>query len=403
MDASSSYFAAFAAAVSLLLLSCTIIDPPLSMGVPRNPLPGRPASGETDYPWTVGRDTSLLVSAACFPSGYDWRRDTAFGDVSCTLKLYRGVKPLLSMAAGPAERISISPDRHHILGEYLYTDYSDSRGTTVKCNGRTVGQWEDSELIRGLLFKDGVLHTLGISRSDGTLAYRRDGELVLKLDRAETFGDFGADTYGPGGCLYEDCGRVCFAYKSVLDGMRAVYMVVDGRPEMLLSSPDADFLDARMLSGVPAVLYNQSGVTMLSLGSDDSHTNVSHSGLVYWYSGGLLTYRGMTAVAGRFKTDMGRRDAYGLGWSDATAILDKDISYLYCDGRTYKGISNPPEGGEDCYFFHRHCACLTDRGLAMALTPRDLSRKPFLVWGADTLEYRLHGYLSGVSYVVSEE
>ena len=390
----------FIPAAAVFVLSCNILEPPLSLGQPRDMRQPRP-SMETDYPWEVGKDTSLLVSAACFPDSYDWRRDSSYGAVACTLKLFRGVKPLLSIPAGPAERISISADRHHILGSFLYTDYSDGRGTTVKCNGGTVAQWGEPELIRGLLFKDGVLHTLGIARSDGTLTYRRDGKVVLKLDRAEAFGDFGADTYGPEGSLYEDGGRVCFGYKSVLDGMVAAYIVTDGKPEMLLSAPDIDILDVKMLSGVPAVLYNQAGVTMLSTGGGSS--NVSHSGIVYWYRGGLLEYRGLTSVAGRFKAESQNLESYGLGWSDVTAILKGNISYIYCDGQNYKGIANPPDGREDCYFFHRHCACLTERGLAMALTPKDLAKPPFLVWGADTLSYRLHGYLSGVSYVVSEE
>lgn len=394
---SRAFVALIATAV---FISCSLLEPPLPLGYPRPRRQGGFVQDAGNLPWASGRDSALYVSAACFPESYDWRRDSAFGAVACTVKLYRGIRPVLSIPAGPSERISVSPDRHHILGGALFTDYDDSRGTTVKRNGTTVGEWKDAEIIRGLLYKDGVLHTLGVSRSGGVLTYRRNGLAVLKLDRGEPLGGFSADTYGPSGCLYEDGGHVCFAYKTVTEGMNAVYVVSDGVPELLLSSPDIEILDAKILGGVPTVLYNQAGVSLLSAGRD--HSNVGHSGGLFWLSAGVLTFEERPSVAGRYRATRTGKEGYGLGWADVTYLMNIKTSYIYCDGTSWRSLVNPVPGYEDCYFFHRHCACLTAGGLAMALTPKDTARRPFLVRGEDTYEYKIHGYLSGIGLTITE-
>ena len=62
------------------------------------------------------KDTTFYVSAITFPASYDWQRDTAYGNVACTLKVFKGAVPVLTLPAGPSSGISASPHRNHLLG-----------------------------------------------------------------------------------------------------------------------------------------------------------------------------------------------------------------------------------------------------------------------------------------------
>lgn len=388
-----------AIACAFALAACSLLEPPLPMGHPRS-LEREGVSGNTesgdDTPHK--KDTAFLVSAVSFPSSYDWQRDSAFGAVDCTLLLFRDGKQVAEYPAGPSARISPSPDRHHIIDGALFTEYSDSRGTTVKMNGRELCSWAERELLHGLLYKGGTLHSIGIDRSGGGITYRRNGTVVLKVDGGSLMGGFSRDGYGSGGALYEDGGHVCFAYKSVLEGKQSVYLVTDGKARLLMSAPDVSILDAKMLDGTEAILYNQSHVTMLSYGGE--RHSISQGGGVYWERGSLVMYDGRPSVIGSYH--VGEDSGEAVGWERVCVPLDEAADYIYCDGTCCLGLSQPPEDYPDCYFFHRNCACQLGNAMAMVLTPRDTDKCPYFIYGYRTDKFNIYGYLSGVAAVISE-
>ena len=86
-----------------ILAACSPLDEPPSGGDRRRPDAGAPPvvtdTLETPAPEPPAPepDIVLFYSAVRFPDGYDWQRDSAFGAVACTLRLYRGVKPVVEM------------------------------------------------------------------------------------------------------------------------------------------------------------------------------------------------------------------------------------------------------------------------------------------------------------------
>ncbi|MBR4809841.1 MAG: hypothetical protein IK031_06145, partial [Bacteroidales bacterium] len=85
-----------------------MLDPPLSMGGPRER--ERLSDSVSDGRKERRRDTLLLVSAVCYPEDYDWQRDTAYGRVPCSVKLFSGKREVLSVPAGPGTGVGASID-----------------------------------------------------------------------------------------------------------------------------------------------------------------------------------------------------------------------------------------------------------------------------------------------------
>ena len=385
----------------LFSASCSLLDPALPFGEPRILENKGVKGGGRDIPSTIKSepDTVFLVSGVSFPVSYDWQRDSLFGAVLCTLRLYRNGLPVLEIPAGPGEKVGVSPDMHHIIGSHLFTEYSDSHGTVVKMDGQQIARWPDTEKLQGLLYKDNSFYTLGLDRSGTSFTYRKDGEVVLKVDGASLLGSFGSDSYGPTGALYESGGQVCFAYKTEPKNVGTAFMVRDGKAESLMSALGAEILDVKLLGGEPAVLYNQARSTLLM--HNGVSRDISSGNGLYWQSGGLLMYDGHPAVVGSYLNYKGLRRG-AIGWEDTFYSLYEDTAYIYCDGEHYTGMTLPPMNYTDCYFFHRNCACQLGNRLAMVLTPKTPGGKPFMSFGLNTTGFDLHGYLSGVAVLITE-
>ena len=384
------------------LASCSLIDPPLILGEPRARAgsgSGSGSSGNKAVPQIASQlpDTSFFISAVAFPDSYDWQRDSAFGAVECTLLLYRNGQKVLDIPAGPKERISASPDKHHIIGGGLYTEYTDRKGTCLKRNGITIASWDEPERLIGLLYKDGNTHSLGLAQSGGTLTYRIDGKVALKVVGASAFGSFGSNGYGPTGALYEDEGQVCFAYKTSVSGLQSAVIVRDGKTETAMSAHVTDILDVKSDSGKAAVLYNDDKISMISY-DGSAWAPCRH---IYWQAGQLIRYEEGLAVLGVYKNPKNQL-VTGLGWGGNVKSLALNASYVYCDGRTWHIIEKVIGGYPDCYFFHRNCACQLGNELAYVLTPRDRSQSPFMECGDRVVRFNLHGYLSGIAIEISK-
>ncbi len=359
--------------------------------------PGSSGGGTSTQSEAQRPDTSFLISAVTFPDSYDWQRDSAFGAVGCTLLLYRDGKKELEIPAGPKERISASPDKHHIIGGSIYTEYTDRKGTCIKKNGKDLVSWDEPERLLGLLNKDGVTYSLGVDQSGGAVTYRKDGQVVLKVAGGSVFGSFCSNGYGPTGALYEDAGRLCFAYKSEISGVQSAVLVKDGKTQTVMSAPGTDLLDVRSVNGEVLVLYNESKMTILSSGGSPS-VLCKH---VRWLEGQLTEYKGHTAVVGFYNNGIGRIIG-AIGWEDNVMGLGPDTSYIYCDGQFCHKVAGVPAGRKDCYFFNRNCACQLGSELAYVLTPKDSKLSPFMECGSKTMKFNLHGYLSGISVQIAK-
>lgn len=379
-----------------LTVSCNLLEPGLSLGEPRLNGHGRAADARPqDVKVKAAGDTVFLVSAVSFPKSYDWQRDSAFGSVACTLKLFRNGKCILDLPAGSKTSIGVAPDMHHFIGSALFTEYSDYSGTVVTKDGELLARWPEPEKLLGLLYKDGTLYSLGLSRSGESITYRQNGQIVLMASDAVAIGGFGADTYGRQGALYEDEGHVCFAYKTLWDKQQQVFFVRDGEIYKRSSLQEADILDARLMHGRPLVLYNLFERSFLHDGERPRPLSSTLNRV--WVEGGLLEYLGGIAVAGFFRDRQNNLRA-GLCQDECFAVLEDDTSHIYCDGEYVLGMSAPP----DYYFFHRNCAFQLGDKLARIMTPKDSGGAAYFEYGSNKTEFNLHGYLSGVTAILTE-
>ena len=375
--------------------SCNIIDPPLPMGEPREWAYGRsPGSYAGNSAEEQQPDTTFIVSAVAFPESYDWQRDSAFGAVASTIIIYRNGRKSLEFPAGPAEHVSVSPDMHHIIGGALYTEYTDSKGTLVKKDGKYLVSWAGQEKLIGLLVKDSSVHSVGLASGGRSLTYRVNGQVVLNVTGGVAFGGFSSCGYGDTGALYIDSGSVCFSYKTVNGKTESAFLVKDGEALNLMSSPGTEILDARIRNGRPLIFYNEDGRSKLSEGGVSKA--FGHPGLSRWIEGRIVEYRGRAAVEGSFLDRLGNTQN-ALGWSGGAVSTGKNPGFVYCNGQDYFKIDMSPPAYPGYYLFHRNCACLTGDGIALVLTPKEKGGQPVMKYGSKTVKFNLYGYLSGIA------
>lgn len=366
-----------------------LLDPPLGHGTYR--FEDRLSRPDADTLEKKLPDTLLLTSAVCFPVSYDWRRDSACGKVSCELKLYRNGEEALSVPAGPGTRVSASADGHQLIDGAIFTFYADDEGTFVGRNGVPLAEWPDRETLVGLVYRESKLYTLSSGMSGG-FVFRCDGAPVLESLQGTVLGGFGKDTYGPTGALYEDCGRICFAYHAKAKRSGITYLVADGVPcDSLIYSFRMRALDAKLLGGRSAFLVAGADVSWLSYDGESQRIDVG------WTEAGLMELDGGIAAVGR--NSLGECSVFAGG---ELRRLDGLPDYIYNDGASLLPLDLDASGFSSCFFMKRDCATVFDGSLALALTPRDDGFNPFVLYHGVRTEFPIFGFLTGVSFQIPE-
>jgi len=344
-----------------------------------------------DTPSSAGlQDTVMLVAAVEFPLSYDWQRDSAYGNVSCTLRLFQGSKEQFSIPAGLGTTVGASPDGHHIIDGSLFSVYSDERGTYVGCNGITLCHWAEREIVSGLICSDGDLYTVGMPHSGEGIIYRRNGQELLRDASGLLFGGFGNDTYGTTGALYRDGPDICFAYACKGEKSSQIFFVRNGSAGSGVTVQSRKLLDAKIIDGTEAALYNQVGHTMLRTGSVTRNITVNTG--VYWTDAGIIRHDGRFCAAGRCDVWRDHTSAWGIGGDGYFLRIDAGTDYLYFHNGTYLPLDLSRYS--DCCFFGRNCACTLNGELALALTPKDPMLRPYTLYRGNRTEYPIFGFIS---------
>ncbi len=181
---------------------------------------GGVAVDSTGAPVAIPQD-GLFVTAIAYPDGYDWRRDTARGDIRGRLLLLRmrdetaAFDTVLALEAGAGRPVSLDPDRHQFIGGHLYTQCITEAGTIYRRDGRTVFISREREYLRGILAQDDALYTLS-KRLDGEGGFvlRRNWKPRLTREGGRIHGSFGEPSWGRTGALFADGGDICFFYEN---------------------------------------------------------------------------------------------------------------------------------------------------------------------------------------------
>ncbi len=207
-------------------------------------------------------DTAVYFSAVEFPSGYDWRKDSACGNSSAMLRLYRNYEPYASFQTGECKGIGTDPDTHHWVDGNLYTEYNLYGRTVISKNGTELFRYDDQEFLKGLLVLGDDVWTLGQNSKGKGFSLRCNGEAVLTDTQGIIFGDLTSSSHEG---LYVDSGKICFCYQRETVSSYNLYTVTDSEV-LLYTSRTQKVHDMVIANGVVSIIHSSGGVTIYENG-----------------------------------------------------------------------------------------------------------------------------------------
>lgn len=343
-------------------------------------------------------DTVFYFSAVRFPKDYDWQRDTAYGSAAFELLLFRGDRPVLTLASGSGVPFVPDPDRHHILSGHLYSERMLGGETLIGRDGEELFRFAGREFLLGLLEDGSALYTLSRPAGGEGFSYRKNGELLFYRAEGTPYGSLADPSYGPSGALYRDNGQVCFCFREGRAGGRAHFLVRDGTlTKMDNILPDATVLDIKLHGGTAFTLYPSLLRNRMS-------------------EGRIWPERAGYAVTARFFDDAGGQFSGFLqsgSWSVQHRLCTEEAE-LYHTPEASFAVSADADGtvrwyGPDgegrsavpCHFFSPACAVAAGKRLCLALTPKDIEQHPQIRIGGQVQEVDLRGYISRVAVEIN--
>ena len=345
-------------------------------------------------------DTAVFITAVRFPEEYDWCLDTACGNASSEILLYRNGNVVRTIAAGRGTDISSDPDFIHTVGERVFTEYPGRSENVLSVDGEEFLRVPSDERLKGVLNRDGHFYTLTQGCLGRGIVLRKDDTVLLRDDSGVLFGDFNDPSYPESGALYENGAHYYFCYKDAATS--CCHLVKDGVPTMSEKSGSDDILDMKM-SGKEPDLARAKGFGR------------------YWQSARLFYTSDGTCIAGQCSDSEGGDSVHSCVASLSDGTTDEICSgeaVLYCGtgiswgvmldyGGKIKIVTS--RGGqttmpETYHFFSGRCAAPAGDKLLLALTPRDRSIPPKVMMGKDVyeLEGLGNGFITGVSFKVTQ-
>lgn len=196
-------------------------------------------------------DTVVLVSGVGFDEGYDWRKDSLYGSASGRIFLLRNGEVVMDIEAGGNSHASTAPDKHHLVGEHLFTEFCDVSGTYIGKDGQELFSYPGRESLRGLVIEGDDVYTLGQGLDGQGLALRRNGETIFASKNGNIAGQMLDDPDYPSGALYMDSGHMYFCYwrPETSGSSRKAWFIVEDCTETQFSTGYEGLLDIRVKEG----------------------------------------------------------------------------------------------------------------------------------------------------------
>ena len=351
-------------------------------------------------------DTAIFVSAVIVPEDYDWRRDTAYGAVSCEVQVLKNGVRQLSVRAGADEPISISPATHHLFGGHLYTERATDSGTIICRDGEPCISYPEREVLKGFLINNGIVYTLGKDLDGDGFNYRKDGAIVLSQESGTIFGDFTSPSYGRTGALYLDNGAVCFCFRN----SSTCYTVRDGEMQsMRLSVRAARVKDMRLI-GSSCYYVADYTTSMLVFSPSRTYTLPTETA---WQYAGIFEHVGEPWIMADASTKTICRPL-AQAEEETGMVFTGNGNFVYPGPRRIYSISCDAgtmglrdDNGEllyirdSTYFFGPHCAqCVEDR-MYVLINPREREERPSMWLDGKLDVVDVNGYLTNIEVEIS--
>lgn len=364
-------------------------------------LPGQdPASG-------TGKD--YCFTAVSFPEGYDWRRDSSYGAVAASVRLYRNGICALEVPAG--ELSCADADMHHFIGGHLYTQSRSSGHTVLARDGVEILRMAGEEILEGLIPGGDKDYTLWQNKSGRGIILRLGADTVLFRSRGTIVGSLREHSYLGGGALLDLYGKPAFYYRQ--DG--ECYIAGEGI-QSLISFPQGILLDIRLVNGESCIFFQDEYGQSAKMRFEGYLRDYTRSGYRYAKSGRIYV-TGKTAVCiGAVKPVSGGQEStcVNFGPSEWEVIPAAGaIPLSLSNPRQYMGYTQ--EGS--IYLYSRQSGMQYIQGkyysfalsdgivcggsAILALNPMENGRKPALWIDGEITEVDINGFISGV-YSVSQ-
>ena len=376
--------------------ACSYLRPEIPGSKPRSQTHNRNRpdrnGGDEDDEIKLKPDSVIVFAAVEFRESYDWLRDSAYGIEPFIIKLYRNFDPVLEIESSSAA-VSANPDTHHLLDGDLITEYYKDGQTTICRNGNILFSFKGRELLKGLANRDGKLYSL-YQKADGKgFTLRCNDEVMLSKTEGLLYGELGDPSYGSGGALYIEYGRLCFCYTVSEKGV--FYSVTEGYEEKLQpSSPKVQ--DIKIIDGTARFAYGQyDGCTL-------SDARVWRTRTSYIISG-IATARGSLEESCVTIDSKGNVQTICAGsgsiYHNGTSAFVIDESTAECT-RVYDngaGSWNDYDG----YFLISRSAAYPDGGILSLALSSKTGGPPAVDCGGRIRETGIHGYISCLSTSIS--
>ena len=349
----------------------------------------------------------LWISGVEYPEGYDWQRDTAYGQVEARIVVLRDGVRTLEIPTGERQEVSTDPDMHRLIGGHLYTDYSSGSETVIRRDGQELFRFGGREMIVGFLVRGETVWTLGVNRATGKgPVLRRNGEPVFSDPDGLLPPGFGNKAF-EGGLLHLDGEEMFFFYRSGQGWFRVRDRFAEpiSLPSELSAVHDIRRIGGKTViagstAGQPLVL-SQDGVLRTCSASGAAVRNIAlvPSGASSFFIKGEMVRSG--GVTPTVWTQDGTVRVSASGNVLDFYLEEGYAAYLSsgADGiptRYVKdGVGFAISGRN--HFISRHCALLQDGIFYLLLTPTDRTASPFLLKDGVRQDIPVGGYLTGIS------
>ncbi|MBR1570292.1 MAG: hypothetical protein IJ823_02830 [Bacteroidales bacterium] len=203
--------------IPLLILLAVSCQKPLFPGTPRwtrmqnrayykVPSDSAAPPAEPEEPESPAEKKPVVwLTAFQFPDGIRWRDGDLTG---ARIVVWKDSVQVLEVPAGHYPE----PDRHRILDGHLWQDDSDGSETFLYRDGELMLRYGGDEVLRGILFDRGRIHTLGQRAGRSGFSFRTDGEEVFSHPSASVTGSMD-DREWPGGALTQAGDSIYYSYR----------------------------------------------------------------------------------------------------------------------------------------------------------------------------------------------
>lgn len=255
---------------SLLMLLLALILPVHACGVDeideRKPDPVIPPYMEDDSKVPV-----TYVLAFDYAEGYDWHKDSDYGESDCNMLLFANGRKMKKIPVGYSYNLLPEVDMHRIVGGKVYSDYSTDTHTVIFRDGVELFRYAAREQIVTMeVFGDDV-YTVGCSRDGDGFSARKNGVALVESATGSPF------THS---CLGDD-GTFSFCYCEPIKsgdeyvGRYYCYSTKDGKSQIAVRSdiqrvwdaaPGVGYVASLVGINAPVLFHEDGSSSVVALG-----------------------------------------------------------------------------------------------------------------------------------------